>query len=60
MTEQQKFERYITEKFFDVSKNCDGHYMLWQTQLAWKIWQETRAAAIAAEPDPLFAVEKPQ
>lgn len=46
MSERDEFERFVTDKFFDIEKDHIG-YTSWATAFAWKVWQDTRAAARA-------------
>lgn len=46
MSDRDEFERFVTDKFFDIEKDHIG-YTSWATAFAWKVWQDTRAAARA-------------
>ncbi|EIX1533353.1 hypothetical protein MJ717_000453 [Cronobacter sakazakii] len=46
---REQFEAAIKQKYGDlidqrVCKNGDGEYMVWDMQVAWWAWQESRAA----------------
>lgn len=43
-TEREAFEEFVKGKFFDTTMDEHG-YTCWTTQMAWKIWRDTRAAA---------------
>lgn len=57
MSEKDEFERFITDKFFDIEKDHIG-YTSWATAFAWKVWQDTRAAARAPQAVPALTAKQ--
>lgn len=57
MSERDEFERFVTDKFFDIEKDHIG-YTSWATAFAWKVWQDTRAAARATQGVPALTAKQ--